>query len=63
MTGGFFVNAVFPLGYEFALETGYPNIPEPQAAGAVLFLNTAVQIAFLGTSSTTPTSSAWMNWL
>mmetsp|Transcript_26927 Transcript_26927/g.77260 ORF Transcript_26927/g.77260 Transcript_26927/m.77260 type:complete len:460 (+) Transcript_26927:6-1385(+) len=63
MLGGFFVNALFPLGFEFAVETGYPAIPEPQAAGALLFTNTAVQIAFLGMSSGTPASSGWMNWL
>jgi len=63
MIGGFFMNPVLSLGYEFAVEIGYPSISEPQAAGVASFVNIVVQIIFLCLCPDTPASSAWMIWL
>ncbi|CAE8633023.1 unnamed protein product [Polarella glacialis] len=61
--GAFFVSGSYPLGFELAVETGYPSIPEPIAASLLSFLQCLIQILFLAASFLGSTSSAWMNWL
>merc|ERR1711871_529666 len=60
MTGGLFVNAVMPLGFELAAETTYGVLPEAWTSGFLTFVNTLVQVCFLAVPESS-SSSQWMN--
>jgi len=63
IVGGFCIAALCPVGFELAVETGFPEIAEPVAAGFLSFLNTLVQVVFLAWAFAGEGTADWINWL